>query len=1376
YTGAINILPIGVSTIKNIPEEKINIIDSSGNYFMETSGGDVIITANVTYTVVLKNAQLDERFYETSSITAEDSGVTVAENAYNGYDIVQTFKAGAGEFKQIIAKAKDGYLLPEYFVEQSGIEDPYLLAYGYQGLKLTRSGSSLFINCSGWSGNTAITATVEATVPADGDVVCDGVKFTTPINQEGACNQDNLYTGSWGGSYTGSEGTISILNFEVISTMSLYLEENVVMYTHGSVGENCDYSAFSPENITVDLYLNGHTLTLYGYGGDEGITVYPNATFNIYDSEEGNGKIVFQSSDESYYNTGIIDSSCVLSVKGGTVNMYGGTISSYFNAVKLTTSSKYTQTTSQDEFDNTIYTNTYSPTTFRMFGGALSIQYTKYTTAFVAALYAAQEMDYVENTVYNFAAHDIKIYGDSKLTGVISNAQDMDLNFDAYGFIGDAISVRAQKAREGEVLCRNTTANKINFTNKGYTAIDDAENEGYVIVKPAMEINLSSDEHGWFSNGSESGITSFGVLQGKTLAEAGLQLVTDAGYEAKEFIYQAIIVGVAAGDDFTIILLSDGSLWACGGNEYGQLGNKSYEGSSAFVPMQTESGAITGVSAVYAKGHMAVAVMKDKSTMACGDNTYGQLGVNSSETKVNYFMPMVDADGNKLSGATRAYMSGNHTFVVNYVAEMGKYELYACGKNDHGQLGIGSAENNNVLIGLTVGEYVSDYISIECGEDFTVFNVYKQNGGDLIVYMAGSNYFLKTLNGPIYKQNDWNTQDINLLIDTSAQVDYTTPTQLFEFPYQFVQLRVGGGFVIAFVYSIDAEYKVLAMGDNSKGQCANYSGDTYVSTFSPMYDANYNEITGVREIYVGKDFVVAFKFDGSVWVCGNNENGQLGINRSEPYINVFTQVAQSLDNYSKWAVGGSHLVALKSDGSLYVSGSNAAGQLGLSSSTAQKNALTERVLTEAQLTANSLADITANYNMNLRAVTGLLEFDINLIANTGDAADDKVEKTQLHKLYVKDLPVPEWDEFHTFVGWFTEAEGGEAVTDQTLTEDITIYAHWTLNYKITLDAKGGTVSPSYLVTKDGKLTSLPNAKYDSSHLFFAWYTEENGGGEEVTLDTVFTADATIYASYITVGKTIDRIEKTTEGLVDTYTIYYTDDTTYSFTVTNGTGGSGGSGSGADGNGIEKIELTKTEGNVDTYKITFTDKTTFNFTVTNGTNGADGADGKKLEMQINAETNMWEYRYEGDSEWVSTGVKATGSDGADGRGIVKIEKTATVGLVDTYTIYYSDDTTSTFTVTNGQNGGENGITPHIGENGNWYIGETDTGVKAVGTDGATGATGAAGADGADGREILIRINSETNEWEYKYEGDENWTSLGVKATGSDGADGRGIVKI
>jgi hypothetical protein len=44
-------------------------------------------------------------------------------------------------------------------------------------------------------------------------------------------------------------------------------------------------------------------------------------------------------------------------------------------------------------------------------------------------------------------------------------------------------------------------------------------------------------------------------------------------------------------------------------------------------------------------------------------------------------------------------------------------------------------------------------------------------------------------------------------------------------------------------------------------------------------------------------------------------------------------------------------------------------------------------------------------------------------------------------------------------------------------------------------------------------------------------------------------------------------------------------------------------------------------------------------------------------------------------------------GADGKGIQNITKTGTSGLVDTYTIYYTDGSTSTFTVTNGTSGAD-----------------------------------------------------------------------------------------
>ena len=121
----------------------------------------------------------------------------------------------------------------------------------------------------------------------------------------------------------------------------------------------------------------------------------------------------------------------------------------------------------------------------------------------------------------------------------------------------------------------------------------------------------------------------------------------------------------------------------------------------------------------------------------------------------------------------------------------------------------------------------------------------------------------------------------------------------------------------------------------------------------------------------------------------------------------------------------------------------------------------------------------------------------------------------------------------------------------------------------------------------------------------------------------------------------------------------------------------------------------------------------------------------------------------------------GSKGSDGVGIQSIDKTAgsgAAGTTDTYTITFTDNSTFDFRVYNGRNGtsgsgsgsaGADGLTPYIGGNGNWFIGDEDTGVRAKGEDGANGLTPYIGANG---------------NW---YVGNED---TGVQAKGKDGADG------
>lgn len=149
-----------------------------------------------------------------------------------------------------------------------------------------------------------------------------------------------------------------------------------------------------------------------------------------------------------------------------------------------------------------------------------------------------------------------------------------------------------------------------------------------------------------------------------------------------------------------------------------------------------------------------------------------------------------------------------------------------------------------------------------------------------------------------------------------------------------------------------------------------------------------------------------------------------------------------------------------------------------------------------------------------------------------------------------------------------------------------------------------------------------------------------------------------------------------------------------------------------------------------------------------------------------------------------GGGSSGGTGKDGVGIQKIEKTDTQGLIDTYTVTLTDSSTYTFTVTNGKDGtdgtqgqagtpGENGVTPTIGENGNWFIGDTDTGKPSRGEQGEQGVTGQNGEDGTDGFSPTIVENANNSDSVYKL---DITTKTGTLTTpnlkGADGTGGSG----
>ena len=215
----------------------------------------------------------------------------------------------------------------------------------------------------------------------------------------------------------------------------------------------------------------------------------------------------------------------------------------------------------------------------------------------------------------------------------------------------------------------------------------------------------------------------------------------------------------------------------------------------------------------------------------------------------------------------------------------------------------------------------------------------------------------------------------------------------------------------------------------------------------------------------------------------------------------------------------------------------------------------------------------------------------------------------------------------------------------------------------------------------------------------------------------------------------------------------------------------------DGESLEQNTSTDTEGK-DFYEIykdpyeVYEELTSKGYTGTfeewvaslkgaDGKDGVDGADGKDGVDGKSAYELAVEKGYTGtEDEWIAS---LAGTNGSDGKSAYELAvENGFEGTVNDWLL--------TLVGAAGADGkdGANGSTPYI-KNGNWWIGMTDTGVSAEGSDGAKGDKGDKGdkgEDGADGKDgITPHIGKNGNWW-------IGTTDTGVKAAGSSSGSSTG----
>jgi RHS repeat-associated protein len=138
----------------------------------------------------------------------------------------------------------------------------------------------------------------------------------------------------------------------------------------------------------------------------------------------------------------------------------------------------------------------------------------------------------------------------------------------------------------------------------------------------------------------------------------------------------------------------------------------------------------------------------------------------------------------------------------------------------------------------------------------------------------------------------------------------------------FVERQVRGG---RHSLALDASGQVWAWGDNSEGQLG--LGTTDGSSDTPVAVPGLNNVAALA---AGRFHSIALRNDGTVWVWGGNARGQLGLGAGVS-ANVPTQIV-GLTDVVAIATHLDHTLALTLDGAVWAWGANDRGQLGDGSS------------------------------------------------------------------------------------------------------------------------------------------------------------------------------------------------------------------------------------------------------------------------------------------------------------------------------------------------------------------------------------------------------------------------------------------------------------
>jgi alpha-tubulin suppressor-like RCC1 family protein len=323
---------------------------------------------------------------------------------------------------------------------------------------------------------------------------------------------------------------------------------------------------------------------------------------------------------------------------------------------------------------------------------------------------------------------------------------------------------------------------------------------------------------------------------------------------------------VAAGLYHGLVLKTDGTVWAWGFNDYGQVG----DGTTTPRASPVQLSGLTGITAIAAGQYHSLAVKSDGSVWAWGRNNHGQIG---NGTTTDQHTPLKVSAHNVVFSAVAAGQF--HSLAVKSGGT-----VWAWGYNNYGQLGNGN----------TTEQHAAVQVSGLTGETATTI-------------ASGVNYgFARTSDGKLWA---WGYNGNGQLGD-STYANRSAAVQVTSLGTSVSAISAG-------------TYDSLGAKSDGSGWWWGY----IQGTATPASQAG---LSGMTKGAVGYNHFLALESDWAVWAWGYNESGQLG--SATPSFTSSPLLVTGLPGVVSISAGTSFSLALGQDGSVWAWGLNTSNQLG----------------------------------------------------------------------------------------------------------------------------------------------------------------------------------------------------------------------------------------------------------------------------------------------------------------------------------------------------------------------------------------------------------------------------------------------------------------